>query len=147
MQHPGAYGGNEVDTSVEGIAWLVVQVIKNSWGVYNDTFAETRMASRFFEWVKEQVEGILSTCVDSVFADIFRRQLYGYPQGSQVYVRSKEGVEQVWSELKGLGLDMTFLLNTLITAPLEPERPSLKSGSASSSSLVEGIRGLGLETL
>ena len=58
MQHPGAYGANEVDGFVEGIAWLIVHVIKNSWSVYNDTFSETRMASIFFEWVKEQVEGI-----------------------------------------------------------------------------------------
>ena len=57
MQHPGAYGVNDVDGTVEGIAWLVVRVIKNSWSVYSETFTDTRMASSFFEWVKEQVEG------------------------------------------------------------------------------------------
>jgi len=60
MQHPGAYGVNDVDGTVEGIAWLLVRVIKNSWSVYNETFIDTRMASSFFEWVKEQVEGALN---------------------------------------------------------------------------------------
>jgi exocyst complex component 8 len=58
MQRPGAYGSNEVDGFVEAVAWLTVRIIKNSWTVYSETFAETRMASSFFEWVKEQVEGI-----------------------------------------------------------------------------------------
>ena len=57
MQHPGAYGSNDVDGFVEAVAWLIVRVIKNSWVVYRDTFSESKMASNFFEWVKEQVEG------------------------------------------------------------------------------------------
>jgi exocyst complex component 8 len=57
MQHPGAYGINEVDGFMEAVAWLTVRVIKTSWGVYSETFSETRMASSFFEWVKEQAEG------------------------------------------------------------------------------------------
>lgn len=57
MQHPGAYGINEVDGFVEAVAWLVVRVIKNSWIVYSSTFAEAKLASSFFEWVKEQVDG------------------------------------------------------------------------------------------
>jgi len=48
------------------------------------------------------------------FSEIFRRQLYGFPQDSQLYKRSKEGVLAVWAELRGLGLDMTFLLDALI---------------------------------
>jgi hypothetical protein len=60
MQQPGGYGANEVDGFMEAIAWLTVQAIKNSWGVYNETFTETRMASGFFEWVKQQVEGRVS---------------------------------------------------------------------------------------
>ena len=38
------------------------------------------------------------------------------------------GVLEVWSELKGLGLDMTFLLDTLIekNAPATPEIKSLE---------------------
>jgi len=135
MQHPGAYGVNDVDGTVEGIAWLVVRIIKNSWSVYSETFTDTRMASSFFEWVKEQVEG---------FADLFRRQLYGYPQDSQVYLRSKERVEQVWSESRGLGLDMTFLLGTLISGSMDSERTLTPSASASA---VEGVGGLGLENV
>lgn len=57
MQHPGAYGTNEVDGFVESVAWLIVRVIKNSWAVYSETFSEAKMASTFFEWVKEQAEG------------------------------------------------------------------------------------------
>jgi hypothetical protein len=58
MQRPGAYGSNQVDGFVEAVAWLVVRIIKNSWTVYSETFSEARMASNFFEWVKEQVEGV-----------------------------------------------------------------------------------------
>jgi exocyst complex component 8 len=58
MQHPGAYGASEVNSFVEAIAWIVVRVIKNSWGVYNEVLGDSRTASSFFEWCKEQVEGI-----------------------------------------------------------------------------------------
>jgi hypothetical protein len=58
MQRPGAYGSNQVDGFVEAVAWIVVRIIKNSWTVYSETFSEARMASNFFEWVKEQVEGM-----------------------------------------------------------------------------------------
>jgi hypothetical protein len=57
MQHPGAYGTNEVDSFVEAIAWIVVRIIKNTWGVYNDVLGDSRTTSSFFEWCKEQVEG------------------------------------------------------------------------------------------
>jgi len=57
MQHPGAYGTNDVDGVVEAIAWVMVRIIKNSWTVYSDIFSETRMASSFFEWAKSQAEG------------------------------------------------------------------------------------------
>jgi len=61
MQRPGAYGSNQVDGFVEAVAWLVVRIIKNSWTVYSETFSEAKMASSFFEWVKEQVEGMSPT--------------------------------------------------------------------------------------
>ena len=60
MQSHGAYGTNEVDAFVEAIAWLTIRVIKNSWTVFGETFSETRVASSFVEWVKEQVEGMFS---------------------------------------------------------------------------------------
>ena len=58
MQHPGAYGASEVNSFMEAIAWIVVRVIRNSWGVYNEVLGDNRTASSFFEWCKEQVEGI-----------------------------------------------------------------------------------------
>jgi Exocyst component 84 C-terminal len=57
MQHPGAYGADRLDGFLVAVAWLVVQIIKNSWTVYSDTFSEPQMSSKFFEWTKEQVEG------------------------------------------------------------------------------------------
>lgn len=48
------------------------------------------------------------------FGEIFRRQLFGYSPDSQLYRRSRTGVLEVWSQLKSLGLDMTFLLEILI---------------------------------
>lgn len=62
--------------------------------------------------------GRQTTCVTRLtilgFSEIFRRQLYGFPQDSQLYGRSKEGVLAVWAELRSLGLDVTFLLDSLI---------------------------------
>jgi hypothetical protein len=58
MQHPGAYGASEVDSFVAAIAWIVVRIIKNTWGVYNEVLGDGRTTSNFFEWCKEQVEGI-----------------------------------------------------------------------------------------
>ena len=146
MQHPGAYGINDVEGFVEAVAWLIVRVVKNSWSVYSETFSEQRMASNFFEWVKEQVEGILlnlSFDLIPAFSEIFRRQLFGYADDSPLYKRSKAGVLAVWSELKGLGLDMTFTLE-----PLIGEHRTSKEGTALSSvaSLTEGAKSLGLQS-
>ena len=58
IQHPGAYGASDVDSFVEAIAWIVVRIIKNTWGVYNEVFGDNKTSSNFFEWCKEQVEGI-----------------------------------------------------------------------------------------
>jgi hypothetical protein len=57
MQHPGAYGTNDVDGVVEAIAWVMVRIIKNSWTVYSDTFSEARMASSFVDWANGQADG------------------------------------------------------------------------------------------
>jgi hypothetical protein len=145
MQALRAYSTNEVDAFVEGIAWLTIRVIKNSWSIYSEVFSETKMASSFMEWVKEQVEGTfplyLSNCV--VFAEIFRRQLFGYPVESELYLRCREGVRGVWDELKGLGLDMMFLLEALIADQALGEKEYAPL-SESISGIEEGI-GLGLE--
>src|SRR2546421_8220714 len=55
MQHPGAYGASVVNSLVQAIAWIVVLVIKNSWGLYNQVLADSRTASSLFQWCKEQV--------------------------------------------------------------------------------------------
>jgi len=57
MQQPGAYGTTEVDGLMEAVASLLVRAIKNSWNIYSEAFTESRMASSFFAWVKEHVEG------------------------------------------------------------------------------------------
>jgi exocyst complex component 8 len=145
MQHPGAYGTNEVDGFVEAVAWLIVRVIKNSWAVYSETFSETKIASIFFEWVKEQAEGTCSAYIDLTatgFSEVFRRQLYGYPHDSQLYKSSKTGVMGVWSELKGLGLDITFLLDALIEQHSTEEKAvSSEIGSS------EAVRNLELQSM
>lgn len=145
MQHPGAYGINEVDGFVEAVAWLVVRVIKNSWNVYSEAFSEQRMASNFFEWTKGLVEGMFlrvnSECV-LAFAEIFRRQLFGYADDSPLYNRSKAGVLEVWSELKDLGLEMTFILEPLIEQRQVTEEDA---ELPSTGQLVEGVKGLNLQ--
>ena len=57
MQHPGAYGVNEVDSFVVAIAWLMMRAITNSWTVYSETFSEAKMVSSFFQWMEEQIGG------------------------------------------------------------------------------------------
>ena len=57
MHQPGAYGTSEVDGLMEAMASLLVRAIKNSWTVYSESFSESRMASSFFAWVKEHVDG------------------------------------------------------------------------------------------
>jgi hypothetical protein len=80
----------------------------------------------------------------SGFADLFRRQLFGYPEDSKVYKRSRAGVDQVWSQLKSIGLDMTFLLNTLIDTPLDSVNTLI---SPASTGLEKQVKGLGLENI
>jgi len=64
------------------------------------------------------------------FAKIFQRQLYGYSADSQLYQNSKDGFLKVWSELKSLGLDMTFLLETLIKKPMAVKETSTSESTA-----------------
>jgi hypothetical protein len=145
MQHPGAYGTNDVNAFMEAISWLLVRLIKNSWIVYNETFSENRMASSFFEWVKKQVEGIFVNDPLTVdFGEIFRRQLFGYSRDSPLYVRTKEDVMEVWSELKGLGLDMSFMLE-LLMASYSEEKEDVR-GTPVVNVLQESVEGLSLET-
>jgi hypothetical protein len=60
-----------------------------------------------------------------------------------LYLRCREGVRGVWDELKGLGLDMMFLLEAVIAdqALGEKEHAAL---SESILGIEEGV-GLGLE--
>jgi hypothetical protein len=78
------------------------------------------------------------------FAEIFRRQLYGYPKESELYLRSKEGVMEIWSELKKLGLDMTFLLEALI---VEQSEENENEGDAAIETLTKSVKGLGLDNM
>jgi hypothetical protein len=78
------------------------------------------------------------------FAEIFRRQLYGYPKESELYLRSKEGVMEIWSELKKLGLDMTFLLEALI---VEQSEENEIEGDAAIETLTKSVKGLGLDNM
>ena len=125
MQHAGAYGSNDVDGFVEAVAWLIVRVIKNSWVVYRDTLVEqceegvdyftvhAGVLLRFIPLTAHRMTGIVS-----------------------LYKSSKTGVVEIWSELKGLGLDMTFLLDALMEQHSmgEVERAiSLEAGSPEAS--------------
>jgi hypothetical protein len=76
------------------------------------------------------------------FAEIFRRQLYGYPADSELYRRSKHGVMEIWSELQKLGLDMTFLLEALIA-----EQSEDNENESHVASLTKSVSGLGLESM
>jgi hypothetical protein len=50
-----------------------------------------------------------------VFAEVFTRQLFGYAKDSVLYTKAKATVIDVWAELRSLGLDVTFLLDTLLS--------------------------------
>ena len=76
--------------------------------------------------------------INPEFAKIFQRQLYGYSADSQLYQNSKDGVVKVWSELKSLGLDMTFLLETLIK---KTETVVQGTSTSESTAVTEGVEG------
>jgi hypothetical protein len=76
------------------------------------------------------------------FAEIFRRQLYGYPKDSELYLRSKDGVMEVCAELKKLGLDMTFLLEASIAEPSEEDE-----AEDDVARLTQSVTGLGLDSM
>jgi hypothetical protein len=77
------------------------------------------------------------------YAEIFRRQLFGYSVESELYIRSRARVIGVWDELKGLGLDMRFLLEALIAHQALRE---MESGPSLESTVMEEGIGLGLES-
>ena len=77
------------------------------------------------------------------YAEIFRRQLFGFPVESELYIRSKDRVIGVWDELKGLGLDMRFLLEAQIAD--QGLRESETRPSSEPTVMEDGI-GLGLES-
>ena len=70
--------------------------------------------------------------------------MYGYPRDSELYLRSKEGVLEIWSELKKLGLDMTFLLEALVVEQIEENE---NEGDAATEALTKSVQGLGLDSM
>jgi hypothetical protein len=78
------------------------------------------------------------------FSEIFRRQLYGYSLESQLYKHSKVAMQNVWGELKALGLDLSFILETSGMEDTE-ERKVEGNGSRSVAQPAEEVHGRSLQ--
>jgi len=80
---------------------------------------------------------------EAEFSEIFRRQLYGYSQDSQLYKHSKVAVRSVWSELKVMGLDLSFILETKEKQEAG-ETIVMGNGSEGATPSAGNVQGLGL---
>jgi hypothetical protein len=68
--------------------------------------------------------------------------LYGYSLESPVYMHSKVAVQNVWSELKAMGMDLSFVLET--TWVQSKGEKILEPSVAGVAQATEEVQGLGL---
>ncbi|SCZ93419.1 BZ3500_MvSof-1268-A1-R1_Chr6-3g08647 [Microbotryum saponariae] len=135
----------DISMYISELAMVTFTMIKNTCEWYMAAFKDNRMASGFVRWASEQVE---------IFAETFRRQVYGVDQDGKViqeslevtqahgamvrsvFVVSVQGVQGTDSfilasppQLRDVGLDFTFLLDGLLRSTEEgPNDPSGTGG-------------------
>ena len=71
--------------------------------------------------------------------------MYGYSQDSQLYKHSKVAVQSVWSELKSMGLDLSFILEIKETEETG-EKNAGRNGSRVSAPSAVDVQGPGLQS-
>lgn len=96
----------DISMYISELAMVCFTVIKNTCEWYMAAFRDNRMASGFVRWASKQVE---------VFAEMFRRQVYGSDQDDVVVAESLAVTRTHSSMLREVGLDFTFLLDSLLS--------------------------------
>ncbi|GAA5868987.1 hypothetical protein JCM3774_002441 [Rhodotorula dairenensis] len=109
----------DISLYISELAMVSFTMIKNSCEWYMAAFKDNSMASGFVRWASEQVE---------VYAETFRRQVYGVDQDGRVVEESLEMTKAHGAMLRDVGLDFTFLFDSLLQ-PDRPKHPETKSSS------------------
>ncbi|GAA6052688.1 hypothetical protein JCM3770_007175 [Rhodotorula araucariae] len=118
----------DISMYISELAMVCFTLIKNTCEWYMAAFKDNRMASGFVRWASEQVE---------IYAEMFRRQVYGADQDGKVIEESLEVTKAHGAMLRDVGLDFTFLLDGL----LRPQKPAPKPRVSSSRLRDEGLAG------
>ncbi|GAA5998283.1 exocyst subunit EXO84 [Rhodotorula paludigena] len=118
----------DISMYISELAMVCFTLIKNTCEWYMAAFKDNRMASGFVRWASEQVE---------IYAETFRRQVYGADQDGKVIEESLEVTKAHGAMLRDVGLDFTFLLDGL----LRPQKPQPKQRASSSRLRDEGLTG------
>ncbi|SCV67496.1 BQ2448_5107 [Microbotryum intermedium] len=100
----------DISMYVSELAMVTFTMIKNTCEWYMAAFKDNRMASGFVRWASEQVE---------IYAETFRRQVYGVDQDGKVIQESLEVTQAHGAMLRDVGLDFTFLLDGLLRSTEE----------------------------
>lgn len=105
---------------INELAIVCFTVIKHTFDWFNNAFNNSRLASGFVTWAKDQIE---------YFGDIFRRQVYA-PTTSEGVINDCLRVTQNANrkQLREIGLDFTFLLNAATERPGGSESGSAANG-------------------
>lgn len=121
----------DISLYISELAIVCFTLIKNTCEWYMAAFKDNSMASGFVRWASEQVE---------LFAETFRRQVYGVDQDASVIDESLNITRAHGAMLKDVGLDFTFLLDSLLQA--NANHPTLASakGQRSSARLSSGSK-------
>ncbi|GAA5976546.1 hypothetical protein JCM10908_005539 [Rhodotorula pacifica] len=109
----------DISLYISELAMVSFTMIKNTCEWYMAAFKDNSMASGFVRWASEQVE---------VYAETFRRQVYGVDQDGRVVEESLEMTKAHGAMLRDVGLDFTFLFDSL----LRPDRPKVAQKKSSS---------------
>ncbi|MCO5589739.1 hypothetical protein L7F22_043707 [Adiantum nelumboides] len=96
----------DVSLYISELALVHFTLIKNTSEWYMSAFKDNHMASGFVRWAASQIES---------YAEIFRRQVYGMAdQDPKVVTEAVEITMSSASQLKEVGLDLTFFLKDLL---------------------------------
>ncbi|KAJ1653943.1 exocyst complex component exo84 [Dispira simplex] len=87
---------------IKELAIVFFYLIRNTCSWYTDCFQEPLMTSGLIKWVREEL---------SVYADIFRRQVFHGLQKLEVISECLANTEQEMSVLMYSGLDLAFMLD------------------------------------
>ncbi|POY72542.1 hypothetical protein BMF94_4368 [Rhodotorula taiwanensis] len=109
----------DISMYISELAIVTFTMIKNTCEWYMAAFQDNSMASGFVRWASEQVE---------LYAETFRRQVYGVDQDGRVVEESLEMTKAHGAMLRDVGLDFTFLFDSL----LRPDRPKASQRKSSS---------------